>query len=542
MANPFDQFDAEPNPFDEPSLTAARAAELVTRGAAPAVTGALAGGAIAGAPGALVGSMALPIGDVINQLVNLAAGGVERVTGAELGRLGMPSQIVSQMMGKAGFAEPTSTTERVVEAVGGGLGMTGTQLPALARLVTEGEKAVTRNIAQQMGQAPVAQTAATVPASAAAQYATEATGSPLAGMIAGMGVGAPFGVRTRKGEVAPNAEQLRAQASDAYARSAAAGALISPESIANAGQRIVQKVSNKIVIDPQVDTEAVAVQRRLTQAMNQPQSFEDLDLTRQFIRDAQAAGGRSGKFAKEALREFDNYIDNLSKNDLIVSGKQATQAAIRQAPEGDVREFVKNLSQISKGQADVAVKELKTARDLWKRSNKTQILEDILQSAELRATANYSQSGMENALRRKLVNLADSEDLKFFTKAEQDAIKAAAKGGKVQNFLRWAGKYAGTSPIQTGVGSGMGGALGAMLGGPAGAAFGAATVPAVGGLARAGATQLGMQQIRQLQEMMALGRMPQTIRETFGAVPATTIRGLLSDEIPVPQEETNPFQ
>ena len=108
--------------------------------------------------------------------------------------------------------------------------------------------------------------------------------------------------------------------------------------------------------------------------------------------------------------------------------------------------------------------------------------------------------------------------------------------------MRWAGKYAGTSPLQTGVGTGMGGALGAMLGGPVGAAVGAATVPAVGGLARAGATQLGMQQIRQLQEMMALGRMPQTIRETFGAVPATTARGLLSDQVPVPQEEVNPFQ
>jgi len=514
MANPFDQFDAEPNPFDEPSLTAARAAELVTRGAAPAVTGAVAGGAVAGAPGALIGSMALPIGDVINQLVNLAAGGVERVTGAELGRLGMPSQIVSQMMGQAGFAEPTSTTERVVEAVGGGLGMTGTQLPALARLVTEGEKAVTRNIAQQMGQAPVAQTAATVPASAAAQYVTEATGSPLAGMIAGMGVGAPFGVRTRKGEVAPNAEQLRAQASDAYARSAAAGAVIKPESLANAGQRIVQKVSNKIAIDPDEDTGAMAVQRRLTKTFTEPQTLEQLDLTRQFIRETQAEGGRNGKFAKEALREFDNYINTLGKND-IVSGDSKT-----------------------------ALNELKNARDLWTRSNKTQILEDILQSAELRATANYSQSGMENALRRKLVNLADSEDLKFFTKAEQDAIKAAAKGGKVQNFLRWAGKYAATSPIPTTGGSALGAGIGALLSGgsPYGAAIGAATVPAVGGLARAGATQLGMQQIRQLQEMMALGRMPQTIRETFGAVPATTIRGLLSDEIPVPQEETNPFQ
>lgn len=512
MANPFDQFDNQANPFDEPSLTAARAAELVTRGAAPAVTGAIAGGAVGGAPGALIGSMALPIGDVINQLVNLAASGVERVTGAELGRLGMPSQIVSQAMGRAGFAEPTSTTERVVEAVGGGLGATGTQLPSLAKLAVEGEKAVTRNIAKQAGQAPVAQTAATVPASATAQYVTEATGSPLAGMIAGMGVGAPFGIRTRQNEVAPTAEQLRSQAGDAYARSAAAGAVIKPESLANAGQSIVQKVSNKIVIDPEVDTEAVAVQRRLTQAFTEPQTLEQLDLTRQFIRDAQAAGGRSGKYAKEALREFDAYINRIGKNDIVA------------------------------GDSKQAISELKNARDLWTRSNKTQILEDILQSAELRATANYSQSGMENALRRKLVNLADSEDLKFFTKAEQDAIKAAAKGGKVQNFLRWAGKYAGTSPLQTGVGTGMGGALGAMLGGPVGAAIGAATVPAVGGAARAGATQLGMQQIRQLQEMMALGRMPQTIRETFGAVPATTARGLLSDQVPVPQEEVNPFQ
>jgi hypothetical protein len=331
-------------------------------------------------------------------------------------------------------------------------------------------------------------------------------------MIAGMGVGAPFGIRTRQGEVAPTAEQLRSQASNAYARSAAAGAVIKPESLANAGQSIVQKVSNKIVIDPEVDTEAVAVQRRLTQAFTEPQTLEQLDLTRQFIRDAQAAGGRSGKYAKEALREFDSYINRIGKNDIVA------------------------------GDSKQAISELKNARDLWTRSNKTQILEDILQSAELRATANYSQSGMENALRRKLVNLADSEDLKFFTKSEQDAIKAAAKGGKVQNFLRWAGKYAATSSIQTGVGAGLGGGIGAMLGGPAGAAIGAATVPAIGSAARAGATQLGMQQIRQLQEMMALGRMPQTVRETFGAVPATTARGLLSDQVPVPQEEVNPFQ
>ena len=174
-----------------------------------------------------------------------------------------------------------------------------------AKLAAEGEKAVTRNIAKQAGQAPVAQTAATVPASATAQYVTEATGSPLAGMIAGMGVGAPFGVRTRNGEVAPTADQLREQASQAYRRSAEAGALIKPESLSNAGQNIVKRVSSKIVIDPEVDTEAVAVQRRLTQAMAQPLSFEDLDLTQcleaayQEIKDRKGYMNKEGIFVKE---------------------------------------------------------------------------------------------------------------------------------------------------------------------------------------------------------------------------------------------------
>jgi len=54
MANPFDEFDIkqQANPFEEQPITAGRVGELLTRGAAPAVTGALAGGAIAGAPGA----------------------------------------------------------------------------------------------------------------------------------------------------------------------------------------------------------------------------------------------------------------------------------------------------------------------------------------------------------------------------------------------------------------------------------------------------------------------------------------------------------
>jgi len=62
-----------------------RLAEIATRGAAPSVIGGLAGGAVAGAPGALVGSMALPVGDALNSFINLITGGVNKGDGTDVG-------------------------------------------------------------------------------------------------------------------------------------------------------------------------------------------------------------------------------------------------------------------------------------------------------------------------------------------------------------------------------------------------------------------------------------------------------------------------
>ena len=121
---------------------------------------------------------------------------------------------------------------------------------------------------------------------------------------------------------------------------------------------------------------------------------------------------------------------------------------------------------------------IKNARNTWKLAKKGEILDDIFNSAELRAEANFNQSGMENALRGKLVKLADNKKLmRTFSPDEQEAITVAAKGGAMQNFYRRLGKYAPTSAIPTGVGAGLGGAAGAAIGGPAGAFIGGAAVP-----------------------------------------------------------------
>lgn len=480
--------------YDEANVpekpTANRLAEIATRGAAPSIVGGLAGGAVAGPGGALLGSMALPVGDALNSFLNMISGGVNKVASTDIPALQMPSQVVSNYMTQAGLAQPESRGERLIEAGAGGIGSTLAQLPNLAKLGVQAATPMAREVATRLAEAPARQAAVSAPSAAAAQYATEVTGSPIAGMIAGGATGAIGGVKTRKAESAPTAAQLKEQASVAYQRSAEAGAVIKPESLENAGNSIVSKVSSKIAIDPEVDTGAMAINRRLTKTFNEPQTLEQLDLTRQFIRSEQAAGGRSGEYARQALKEFDSYINNLGQKDILA------------------------------GDSAKAINSLKDARDLWKRSNKTQVIEDILQSAELRS-GNYSQSGIENAVRQKLVSLADSEDMKFFSLGEQEAIRSAAKGGKVQNVLRWMGKLSPSSVVAAGAGS----YIGASMFGPAGAVI----APAVGYGAKLGATKMRMDQLQNLQDLIALGRAPTTDARTK-YIPVTGLRGLLATE------------
>jgi hypothetical protein len=118
---------------------------------------------------------------------------------------------------------------------------------------------------------------------------------------------------------------------------------------------------------------------------------------------------------------------------------------------------------------------------------------------------------MEQALRRKLVNLADNpRALRAFTKEEQALIKSTAKGGKGQNFLRLIGKLAPTGVVSSGVSIGGG----ALVGGP----IGAIGLPLTGSLARQGATQLGLRNIEQLRNRLATGNAP---------IPQVSTRGLI---------------
>jgi hypothetical protein len=280
-----------------------RGAASLARGATPTV-GMMATGAAIGAPlgpagmagGALVGGLAIPGADALISAYNAMVGPEEQVE--------LPSASIGRVMDRLGFMRPETRTERVLENVGEAAAGTGGMIRSGQILAREGG-AGAKAVGKELSVAPRTQMIAAPVSATAGQVAFEETQNPIAALLAAGGTGAAAGARTKKIQQAPTSQQLKQQASAAYESASKAGVLVKPQSLENAGGDIISQLNKKIVIDPEVDTEAMAVQRRLTKTFDQPQSIEQLDLTRQFIRDSQKAGGRSAEFAREALKLFD---------------------------------------------------------------------------------------------------------------------------------------------------------------------------------------------------------------------------------------------
>lgn len=519
----------------------ARAGQLLARGAAPVAAGAGIGAMVGGAPGALIGSMALPIGDLAGMGSAAIENVIRRVRGLPETQGFSPSQAISRGMAQIGLPEPTTTGERVVEAVGGGLAGVGAQLPALGRLATTATTEAARNLAGRLAQAPAAQVAVAAPSAATAQYVGETTENPLLGMVAGAGVGALAGVRPRQVEKGLTPEQLRVRADIAYRNAEKAGVVVSPESLQSKipnFEDILRKEGYSPRLHPQID----AVVSELQTASATPKTLQELETLRKIVRSPTKTFDNPDqqRIASRLLDEFDDYVESLSNKDLVKSRTDVVRAAAKQSDS--VESFVDSLNRIEKADPNKATKELTKARNFYSRSKKADEFADLLERAEIRAGANFTQSGLENSLRQELKSLAlNKKKLAKFSQAEQNAIKAAAEGKSIQNFLRQIGKYAPTSPIPSVAGGGIGAGIGASIGGVPGAMIGGAIVPATGALARDVATRIGLNRFNEIQNMISLGRMPE-VQPRTRLVPVTTVRGLLSSPMErqrLIEEETN---
>ena len=469
-----------------------RGLSSVARGAAVPLTGAAAGGALAGPAGAVAGSLALPAAELITKGLNAVL--------PDKYDIPSPTAQVEKGLTRLGFPQPETQTERALQVGGGALGGVAGQVGALGQLAQTAASPVARGVAQTLSQQPARQVAAALPVGATSQYVAEETGSPTLGLAAGVAAGIPFAMGAKGTLQAPTVQELKGQAGQQYKFAEDVGAVFKKNSYNQFANKLESTLA-KEGLDKALQPRVFAALERIKDTKNSNVTLENMEILR---RISQAAGS-SADASERRLASI--MVDNL--DDFVETAQP---------------------SQLAKGSSE-AVSALTDARELWKRAKKTEIIDDLVASAELRAEANFSQSGMENALRRKLVNLADNpKALRAFTKEEQNAIKVAAKGGPVQNVLRLVGKLAPTGIVSGGGSVG----LGYLAGGP----IGAVGLPIIGGAARKGAEQLGLRNIEQLRNRLATGNVPipqVTPRSLIGAREVAApiinpITGLLTEE------------
>jgi len=170
-------------------------AGAATRGLATPLVGALAGTPL-GPAGQLAGSMAVPVGDALNALINMILIGGEQLTGKDLPRLQMLSKTVQDAMTSAGVAKPETTSQRMVEAGFGAFGGTGAAISSLPNIARQATAPMTREIATRMAVNPAQQLVTSIPAGAVSQFAAEKA-QPIVGEIPasliGLAAGIPVG-------------------------------------------------------------------------------------------------------------------------------------------------------------------------------------------------------------------------------------------------------------------------------------------------------------------------------------------------------------
>jgi hypothetical protein len=463
---------------------AARKTGVAVRGAsealAPVTAGALGGAALGlmtgvGAPvavpvGALAGGLAVPVADIAVQ-------GYNRLTDSNVR---MPSRIISEMLPGPRAETPV---ERVVQGSAGALtsalGSVGSGraivdaakvAPGLPSPVAPGTLA----IGQEAARRPIGQIVAAPLATAAGQTVTEATGSPVAGLVAGVATSGAAGLRPVKRGAVPSAEELLAQSKANYAILDKSGFQLDntlfKQHMASLPAKLRSDVGYVESVNPKV---AGAFKELLSDA---PKDVAEITALRKIIGGAAGSADKSERMvAMKLLDEFDTYVLNAPPSAII---------------SGDAK----------------AMNAWKAARADYAKVKKSELIEDIA------ARADVSQGGKEQSIAQGLSALAKNDKkMRFFTAEEQDAIRAAAKGGNLQSMLRTIGKFSPMTPaaaIFTAVNP-----------------YGAYTA-AAGMAAKELSTARRMQQVNALASQMRLGGTPPILEGALANVPVFAARGI----------------
>lgn len=96
-----------------------------------------------------------------------------------------------------------------------------------------------------------------------------------------------------------------------------------------------------------------------------------------------------------------------------------------------------------------AIKAFREGSSLYRREQGLKTIERLVENAKTSAPT-YTAAGFDTALRNQFKTLVKNErQMRFFTKAEQDALKQIARGGKVANTMRQLSRFAPQNILYT---------------------------------------------------------------------------------------------
>lgn len=279
----------------------------------------------------------------------------------------------------------------------------------------------------------------------------------------------------------PSIADLKSVAHQAYDRVDNAGHVVSDTAYDAMVNDLKSKLANE-GIDKTLHPNAIAAYNRLAEAQGNPITFKGLDTLRKVSSDAIGASAMNKadqRLGYAVQNHIDDFVNGLKPADIMGATDPTSTIA-----------------------------DLAEARDAWSRASQAQLIQNQIDKAGIKASANYSQSGVENALRQQFKSLAlNDKAMARLAPEVREAVKDVAKGSPMGNILRFVGKYAPHGPVATlagmGVGSMMGGVGGAAEGGLASLA-----VPMAGEAARTGATKITQAAAQKALQTAALGRAP----------------------------------
>lgn len=263
-------------------------------------------------------------------------------------------------------------------------------------------------------------------------------------------------------ETVPTTPELHDAAREAYKNAEGSGATVAADDVSAALDK-VRDNAVKLGLDKDLTPKSMRVLERLEESRGKPLDFMEADKLR---------------------RVANGVADEVHPG----TGKPTHDATIARQVVDDLDDAFESLPGGSE------------ARTAWSRYRRSDMVDEMTRKAEIRAGANYTQSGLENALRAEFKSLAmNAKKMKRLTTEQRAAVTKVAKGGALENTLRNLGKLSPENGGLTGVITGGAGIAGAMAGHPGAlaaipvgfAAKRAATAMTKGNVAKARAALVG---------------------------------------------------